>query len=303
MKKLITIFLCLLMLSGCHSGINKSDNYFTFTDSYGTRETICENAKIISCYGSLGECWLLSGGKLAGATDDIYERDIQDKNDFEIVGTVKEINIEKLISLNPDYVILSSDIEIHKDVSNTLTRLGIKNGRFNIDNFENYKELMYQFCSYNKRNDLYKINVSDVEKRISDIKSRIPDNKKGSYLLMRAYSNGIKVKSNNIADDIINTFSESITKNYPSMLEDVSMEEIITQNPDYIFVLTMGNEDNALNFLKNNIENNKAWKNLKAVQNSNYIVLPKELFHYKPNNRWDKSYEYIAKIIYPELYR
>ena len=87
------------------------------------------------------------------------------------------------------------------------------------------------------------------------------------------------------------------------MLEDVSMEEIITQNPDYIFVLTMGNEDNALNFLKNNIENNKAWKNLKAVQNSNYIVLPKELFHYKPNNRWDKSYEYIAKIIYPELYR
>ena len=40
-----------------------------------------------------------------------------------------------------------------------------------------------------------------------------------------------------------------------------------------------------------------------AVKNGNLVVLPKELFHYKPNDRWDDSYEYLAKIIYPEIFR
>ena len=33
-----------------------------------------------------------------------------------------------------------------------------------------------------------------------------------------------------------------------------------------------------------------------------YIVLPKDLFHYKPNNRWGESYQYLGEILYPELF-
>ena len=55
-------------------------------------------------------------------------------------------------------------------------------------------------------------------------------------------------------------------------------------------------------YLKENFENNPAFSSLKAVKNSNYILLPKDLFHYKPNNRWDESYEYLAKILYPEVF-
>ena len=32
-----------------------------------------------------------------------------------------------------------------------------------------------------------------------------------------------------------------------------------------------------------------------------YVILPGELFHYKPNKRWGESYEYLADILYPEI--
>ena len=38
---------------------------------------------------------------------------------------------------------------------------------------------------------------------------------------------------------------------------------------------------------------------LVSSENDRFVVLPKELFHYKPNARWGESYEYVAKILYP----
>ena len=46
---------------------------------------------------------------------------------------------------------------------------------------------------------------------------------------------------------------------------------------------------------------NPAWQSLSAVQNGRYVILPGELFHYKPNKRWGESYEYLADILYPEI--
>ena len=81
------------------------------------------------------------------------------------------------------------------------------------------------------------------------------------------------------------------------------MEVIIKEDPDYIFVVTMGDSDKALKNLRESIEKNPAWSELSAVKNQRYIVLPKELFHYKPNARWGESYEYMAKILYPDEFR
>ena len=81
------------------------------------------------------------------------------------------------------------------------------------------------------------------------------------------------------------------------------MEEIIQEDPDFIFVVTMGDSGKALKALKDGIEKNPAWSGLSAVKNNRYIVLPKELFHHKPNARWGESYEYIAKILYPDKFK
>lgn len=37
-----------------------------------------------------------------------------------------------------------------------------------------------------------------------------------------------------------------------------------------------------------------------AIRNDHYYVLPKSMFHNKPNRRWGESYRIMADILYPE---
>ena len=79
------------------------------------------------------------------------------------------------------------------------------------------------------------------------------------------------------------------------------MESIIAQDPDYIFVTTMGSSDEAaMKSVEDMLLSNPAWKELSAVKNDRYHVLPKALFHNKPNNRWGESYQMLADILYGE---
>ena len=80
------------------------------------------------------------------------------------------------------------------------------------------------------------------------------------------------------------------------------MEEIIRRDPHWIFVVTMGDEAAAAAYMRQNLESDPAWNGLSAVQEGRCVLLPQDLFHYKPNERWDESYEYLAKILYPDLF-
>ena len=94
----------------------------------------------------------------------------------------------------------------------------------------------------------------------------------------------------------------NIVDDAPSLLEDLSMETIIAADPDMILMVPMGaNEAAAAAYMAEHFEANPAWAGLTAVQNGCYAILPKELFHYKPNARWADSYAYLAKILYPQL--
>lgn len=83
-----------------------------------------------------------------------------------------------------------------------------------------------------------------------------------------------------------------------------SMEKILTEDPDFIFVQTMGSDEEKIaERLKSDVESNPAWASLTAVKNDRYIVLPKDLYLYKPNDRYAEAYEGLAKILYPEIFK
>ncbi len=306
--RIISLLLCLLVLFGASSctqpaSVKKTDGV-AITDDFGSTARIDASSRVVCAYGSFAQCWLLSGGTLVGVTEDaVNERKLDVGESAQIVGTVKQVNVEKVLSLEPDYVILSADITAHADVKRTLEKAGVACGMFRVDSFEDYAALMRRFCDVSGRQDLFKKHVEAVEENIASIVSRVPEGEEKTFLLMRAFSTGIKVKTDNLAEDIpLALGAVSIVGDNPSLLNDLSVEKIITEDPDYIFVLTMGDENQALSYLKKEIESDPAWNMLTAVQNGNYVVLPKDLFHYKPNNRWDESYEYIAKILYPEVF-
>ena len=77
------------------------------------------------------------------------------------------------------------------------------------------------------------------------------------------------------------------------------MEVIIKQNPDYIFVVYMGNDTAKIEEqLELALFSNGAWETLSAVKNGNVHIMEKELFNMKPNARWGEAYEKLANILY-----
>ena len=93
----------------------------------------------------------------------------------------------------------------------------------------------------------------------------------------------------------------NIADSEDSLLEDLSLEVILEQDPDFIFVTTMGaSEEAAMASLDELLLSNPAWASLTAVQEGHFHLLPKDLFHLKPNARWGESYEILADYLYGE---
>ncbi len=306
-QRFICILFSLLFLfsTGCsvESSPPKELSGGIVTDALGQETVIKKDARVVSCYGSFGDCWLLSGGTLAGVTDDAFEQGVVPKDSLPVVGSVKNIDLEKVLSLAPDYVILSADLAAHRKLQSALDTAKIAYGYFRVDTFKDYKGLMRQFCAVNGGEDPYREYVLEPEERISEIMKKIPT-PSASVLLVRVYSTGMKAKGDdNLAGQILKEFGlHNLVDDNPSLLEDLSVEKILLEDPDHILALTMGEQEAAETFLRQNVENNPAWSGLSAVKNQRYHTLPKDLFHYKPNERWDESYEYLAKLIYPEIF-
>lgn len=279
----------------------------SITDSNGSQITLDTSApRVVAAYGSFAEAWLLAGGQLCGVTQDALEqRDLGLPEDIAVVGTVKEPNAEEIIALEPDLVLLASDITAQAEIRDVLENAGLACAFFQVDTFADYAFMMEQLCAVTGREDLYEENVTQVGQQIEEAQANAAlSSTRPNVLLIRAFSTGIKAKTDDeLAGAILKDLgAHNIADDHPSMLEDLSLEEVIAADPDYIFVTTMGDEQKALDYLNGLIQQNPAWSELSAVKEDRYIVLPKDLFHYKPNNRWGESYQYLGEILYPELF-
>lgn len=333
MKRILPLFLALaLLLTGCTavsttestsqavsqvdspssapesaSSQLESAGEVSITDSNGSQITLDTSApRVVATYGSFAEAWLLAGGELCGVTQDALEqRNLGLPEDIAVVGTVKEPNAEEIIALEPDLVLLASDITTQADIRDVLENAGLACAFFQVDTFADYAFMMEQLCAVTGREDLYEENVTQVGQQIEEAQANAAlSSTRPNVLLIRAFSTGIKAKTDDeLAGAILKDLgAHNIADDHPSMLEDLSLEEVIAADPDYIFVTTMGDEQKALDYLNGLIQQNPAWSELSAVKEDRYIVLPKDLFHYKPNNRWGESYQYLGEILYPQLF-
>jgi len=278
---------------------------YTFTDALGDTVTVDRPQRVVSFYGSFAEMWVLAGGTLAGTTDDaITERKLPLGEDVAVIGTTKSPNLEVALSLAPDLAILSADTAEHLRAAETLQAAGVPCAFFRVDTLEDYVNAMEICTGITGRADLYEQNALAVQRQAQEVVDAVRpmlEERQPTALLIRAYSTGAKAKGmDNLAGVAIHELGvRNLVENHPRLLEELSMEEIIAADPDYIFITTMGSAQKALDALAEGIQSNPAWNSLTAVKNGNTYILPSDLFHYKPNARWGESYAYLADILCP----
>lgn len=93
----------------------------------------------------------------------------------------------------------------------------------------------------------------------------------------------------------VSTFDETL-------LENLSLESILIANPDKIFIVQLGDDEEGM---KRNIETsfseNPLWQQLDAVKNNEVYYMDKHLFNLKPNARWGETYEQLEEIYHVQI--
>ena len=83
-----------------------------------------------------------------------------------------------------------------------------------------------------------------------------------------------------------------------ALLETLSVESIIRQDPYRIFVVTMGNNtEKAMENLHQMMAESPAWGSLRAVAEGRLHLMDRKLFNIKPNADWAESYETLSEIL------
>ena len=295
-KRLCLLFIALFLLPSFAGAEGAA-----LVDDRGAAIPAAALQRVVSLYGSYAEAWVQAGGTLVGATEDAVSERGMDLGTAQIIGTTKEPNLELVLALDPDLVILSMDIAPQLSAAEVLETAGVPCAAFRVDTWQDYARMMDVFTALTGRRDLYEAIVPPLEAAIGETVASAQAQNAPTVLLLRAYSTGVKAKAeDNLAGAMLEDLGcVNIAARQPSLLEELTLEAIVVEDPDCIFISVMGgDEEAALAVVEETLGQNPAWQGLTAVQEGRVYVLPRDLFHYKPNARWAESYAYLYELLF-----
>ena len=295
-KRLLGLLLIALLLLPSIAGAEGA-----LLDDRGAAIPTAVPRRVVSLYGSYAEAWAQAGGTLVGATEDAVSERGMDLGEAQIIGTTKEPNLELVLALDPDLVLLSLDIAAQVSAAEVLEAAGVPCAAFRVDTWQDYARMMDVFTALTGRRDLYEAIVPPMEAAIGETIASAQAQSAPTVLLLRAYSTGVKAKADdNLAGAMLADLGcVNIAARQPSLLEELTLEAIVVEDPDCIFISVMGgDEEAALGIVEETLGQNPAWQGLTAVQEGRVYVLPRDLFHYKPNARWAESYAFLYELLF-----
>lgn len=290
-----------LFFSACGTETKINNAVYSFKDSLGRTVEVSSFDKTAVISGSLAEIWQLAGGELYGITNDAYDGHALDiPDDVKNYGDVKNPSVESMVADGVDFAIMSGGIANQIKLEEVLSSSGITTAYFDVENFEDYLFALKICTEITGRDDLYMQNGESVRDRVEGSIQRAQEKEGQQILLLRAFSSGVNAKgSDNMTGRMLSDLGcVNIADSETSLLENLSLEAILLADPDFIFITTMGDEAAAVEQYENTLAVNPAWQELTAVKNNRVYILPKDMFHYKPNNRWGEAYEYLEEILF-----
>ena len=278
----------------------------TFHDDLGREVTVAKPSRVAALIGSFADVWCLAGGRdtLVAAADDSWTQfDLDLPETVESLGAVKAPNVELLLAAEPDFVIGSTKTEADLELLDLLEQSGIPVAYFDISSFEDYLrmlEICTRLTGCPERYSQYGTGVQDqVEQAIARQDGSFP-----RVLYVRVSGSSCKVKNSQgtvLGEMLAAMGCVNIADSETGLLENLSMETILAEDPEHIFVVLQGSDTKKVEQnLEQSLLSNPAWDELTAVREGRYHVMDQRLYNVKPNARWGEAYEKLADILYHE---
>lgn len=310
MRKYCIILLALALLATGLAGCGREEAggaaYYAFTDDAGRQITLEKKPeKVAVLFSSYADVWTAAGGSIAVTVGETLERGFAPEGTALVdAGAGKTIDREALVAAGPDFVICSADIAAQRETAEYLNGVGIPCAQFRVDTFEEYRNMLAVCTDITGDKAAFETWGTQVAGRVDAIRSQAREALEGKdvrILFVRAGSQYSATKAKTAEENFVCAMLKelgtyNIGENAPVLLDGLSLEEILVEDPDYIFISTMGNEQAARTYM-DSVLAQESWQALTAVKTGHYAYLPKDLFQFKPNGRWDEAYGYLAAIL------
>lgn len=309
--RFIPLLLALCLLTGCTPAEKQElppvpAEGVTFTDDLGRVVTVNRPKRVAALIGSFADIWCLAGGKdsLAAAANDAwtsFELDLDEG--VADLGGVKDTNMEVLLAAEPDLILASSNTAANVELLATFEQMGIPVAYFNVSSFEDYLRMLDICTRITGCRENYERYGLAVQEQVEAARSRAAESGP-TVLYVRATGSSCKVKNgqNSVLGEMLADLGcVNVADRDESALENLSMEAIVAEDPDYIFAVLQGSDSApARATLEASLLSNPAWNGLTAVREGRFHILDAHLYNLKPNARWGEAYEKLAEILYPQ---
>ena len=300
-KKTYIALLCVLLLFSSCSRQQEKKGGLVFTDDLGRTVTVEKAERTAVLIGSFAQIWTLGGGKVVSGPDDAWnDLDVDLDEDCINLGKINALSMEKLIASTPDFVLASPNIRQDVSWCDTLDKMGIPVAYFEVFDFNDYLNLFGIVTDITGRKDLYEKYGSDVKREVDEILSK---NRTDSPKVLCLLASTQYLKAKNSSSSVMGCMLRdlgciNIADSESSLMENLSIEYILQENPDYIFITQRGDDmEGMMKFVETYFVDHPLWNELDAVKEGRVYFMEKELYNLKPNHRWGEAYRKLQEIL------
>ncbi len=310
---ILSVLTVILLAVGCSSNQSTAATdqakqaYLTVQDSTGRTVTLPKKPeRIVVLSPSFLDLLYAVGGQAVGRPNSKTEELPPAAAQVPEVGFVYNVNLEKVVSLQPDLVIAMQgmhDSLVPTFDSNHIPVLVLKYKTLD-DTIETIRLLGQIAGTQAKAEDL----IKGMQDKIQAITARLPaEHRKVAILFATSKSVTVQLERT-IAGSIAQTLgltniaAGTVSLNQENDNVPYSLEKLVEADPDDVFVVTMGNATEIGKRMQADVESNPAWASLRAVKSNKVTYLPSDLFLLNPGLKMPEAVEYMAKVSYPEVY-
>lgn len=230
----------------------------------------------------------------------------EEAEQLQEVGGITTVNTEKLLALKPDLVIGSTSF--HRDLAGLLDRSQVPFALFELGTYGDLKEKAALFGRLAGTERRAEEALSRLDQAIRELTVKVPADRAPTFIMLNVTPNSISVQRQNTVG--LEVAAMLNMKNAAESLESAdrpstapfSLEKIVELDPDYIFLLIHGVKAEGESKIRSDLAANPAWASLRAVKENRTAILPSDLLLSNPGFRLNESVEYLAKLVYPDVY-
>ncbi len=304
-----------LMMAGCGGApaekqekaekTAETASYATITDDMDRSVALTKKPqRIVVTSASFLEPLHAVGGDVVGRPD---SRTLPDwAKDRTSIGRVYNVDLERLLACAPDLVIANKGMN-----EKLLQSLEINHIPCIVMDMKNYGEVKNEvrvFSQVTGEKEKGEALIKRMDDKMREIQSRIPREKR-RVAILHSTSQGLSVQlDTSIAGSVAKLLGfENVASGMAAMegnpdAAPYSIETLVEQNPEIIFITSMGKIDEIKRGMEKTMASNPAWQTIPAVRDGRLYYLSQERFLLSPGIRYPDAAEEMAKLVYPERF-